>query len=158
MNDSVSRQYTSEEVTRIIRRALTLQRADAITHQELLETARELGIAPRTLDVAIEQEQQEIVKDNARTVWVERRKAGFQGHLWTYVIVNGALFLMNVLTSGSWWFQWPLLGWGIGLALHSKVAYFPTEREAEKGIKRMSFLRKRESSMPFVKKRNCRLP
>jgi len=137
MSDPSSRQYTSDEVNRIIRRALTLQRTDAITHQELVETARELGIDPRTIEVAIEQEQQESEKDNARAIWVQRRKASLQRHLWTYGIVNGALFLINVLTPGTWWFQWPLLGWGIGLASHFKGAYFPTEREVEKGIKRM---------------------
>jgi hypothetical protein len=139
MSDSLSKRYTSEEVTSIIRRALTLQRAAAITHQELLETARELGIDRRTLEVAIEQEQQEIEKDNARSVWGRRRKAGLQRHLWTYGIVNGALLLINVLTSGPWWFQWPLMGWGIGLAFRFKGVYFPTEREVEEGIKKMGF-------------------
>lgn len=139
MDDSLPRQYTSEEVNRLIRRALTLQRTEAITHQELLEIARELGISPGTLEAAIEQEQQELEKENARTVWTEHRKAGFHRHLWTFVMVNGVLFLINVLTLGPWWFQWPLLGWGTALAFHGKGAYFPTEREVEKGNERMRY-------------------
>jgi hypothetical protein len=145
MNDSLSRPYTSEEVNRIIRRALTQQRTDVITHQELVEVARELGINPATLDAAIEQERQESEKQNARAVWTERRQAGFRRHLWTFVIVNGALFLINVLTRGPWWFQWPLLGWGIGLALQGKNAYFPTEREVEKEMGRMRYRGRHES-------------
>src|SRR5262245_21371589 len=125
MSDSLSRHYTSEEVNRIIRQALTLQRTDAITHQELVEIARELGISPGTIEAAIEQERQEREKETARTVWAGRRKASFQRHLWSFVIVNWALFLINVLTPGPWWFQWSLVGWGIGLASHGKGAYFP---------------------------------
>jgi len=132
MSDSVSRRYTSEEVNRIIRRALTLQRTDAITHQELLEIARELGVSPETIITAIEQERQESEKETARTVRTEHRKARFHRHLRTFIMVNGVLFLINVLTRGPWWFQWPLLGWGIGLVFRGKGAYFPAEREVEK--------------------------
>lgn len=45
---------------------------------------------------------------------------GFYIHLLIYLFVNAGLLLINVLTSpGSWWFYWPLLGWGIGLAVHA---------------------------------------
>ena len=34
--------------------------------------------------------------------------------------VNLLLFTINVLTSpGSLWFYWPLMGWGIAVALHA---------------------------------------
>ena len=34
-------------------------------------------------------------------------------------IVNGGLLAINLLSSpGHWWFYWPMLGWGIGLAAH----------------------------------------
>jgi hypothetical protein len=45
---------------------------------------------------------------------------GFYVHLGVYVIVNGSLFALNMITSpDTLWFYWPLLGWGIGLALHA---------------------------------------
>ena len=45
---------------------------------------------------------------------------GFYVHLTVYVLVNLLLFTINVLTSPeSLWFFWPLLGWGIALALHA---------------------------------------
>ena len=45
---------------------------------------------------------------------------GFYIHLLIYLFVNAGLLLINVLTSPvSWWFYWPLLGWGIGLAVHA---------------------------------------
>ena len=45
---------------------------------------------------------------------------GFYTHLTVYVLVNLLLFTINVLTSpGSLWFYWPLMGWGIAIALHA---------------------------------------
>ena len=44
---------------------------------------------------------------------------GFYTHLAVYIIVNTGLFLINYLTSDTWWFYWPMIGWGIGLAAHA---------------------------------------
>ena len=45
---------------------------------------------------------------------------GFYQHLASYLVVNAALVIINLLTSpGYLWFVWPLGGWGIGLALHA---------------------------------------
>jgi hypothetical protein len=45
---------------------------------------------------------------------------GFYVHLGIYLIVNSMLFAINMLSdSGSLWFYWPLLGWGIGLGAHA---------------------------------------
>jgi len=44
---------------------------------------------------------------------------GFYSHATSYIVVNGFLFALDFFTSpGHWWFYWPLLGWGIGLASH----------------------------------------
>ncbi|GIV31368.1 MAG: hypothetical protein KatS3mg029_0719 [Saprospiraceae bacterium] len=49
---------------------------------------------------------------------VKARKEFYQ-HLMAFVIVNTFLFLSNLLTSPfHWWFLYPFLGWGIGLAFH----------------------------------------
>jgi hypothetical protein len=45
---------------------------------------------------------------------------GFYQHVVTYLIINAALFVINLLMSpGYFWFVWPLAGWGIGVALHA---------------------------------------
>jgi hypothetical protein len=37
-----------------------------------------------------------------------------------YILVNLFLFLFNINTSpDSLWFYWPLLGWGIAIAMHA---------------------------------------
>ena len=48
----------------------------------------------------------------------------FHQHLTAYVLVNSLLFVVNLLTSrGSWWFHWPLLGWGIGIIAHGFTVF-----------------------------------
>jgi hypothetical protein len=49
---------------------------------------------------------------------------GFYTHLATYLIFNLGLFLINILTNrDSLWFYWPLIGWGVGLAIHAVVVF-----------------------------------
>jgi hypothetical protein len=44
----------------------------------------------------------------------------FYTHLTVYVLVNLLLFTINMLTSpDNLWFFWPLMGWGIAVALHA---------------------------------------
>lgn len=48
-----------------------------------------------------------------------KKKRDFYQHLMTFVIINCFLIALNVLTSpNTLWFQYPLLGWGIGLLFH----------------------------------------
>ena len=51
---------------------------------------------------------------------------GYYIHLLVYAVVNLGLFLINLLTKGdggSWWFYWPLAGWGIGLGVHTLTVF-----------------------------------
>ena len=45
---------------------------------------------------------------------------GFYVHFAIYLIVNAGLVVINLLTTpDELWFYWPLLGWGIGVAIHA---------------------------------------
>jgi hypothetical protein len=129
MNESPSKQYSREQVDRIIRRALKLKKEDSITYRELVDTAKEFGIDPPTLEAAIAEDEKVFKKERARTKRLVRRKARFHRHLASYIIVIGALLIINTMTPGPWWFQWPALGWGIALALNFKAAYFPLPKD-----------------------------
>ena len=100
-----------------------------MSHSDLLEMAEELGLDSQTVETAVKAEQTEITTERERNLSLNRRKATFKRHLWSYVIVIGALMLINIFTGGPWWFQWPALGWGIGLAFNFRAAYFPVDGE-----------------------------
>ena len=136
MNEFSSRHYDNDEINQIIRRALKLKNEDTISHQDLIDTARDIGLDPQIVDTAIEQEQQATKKEKIRKVWLKRRRVGFYSHLWSYLIVNGALLLINNFTPGPWWFQWSVFGWGIGLASHFKAIFFPNGNRLYKGMKK----------------------
>ena len=136
MDEFSSQQYSQEEVNRIIRRALKIKNEDTISHQDLIETAREIGIDPKILETAIEQEHREFKKEKIRRERLKRRKKGFYSHLWSYLIICAALLLINNFSPGPWWFQWPMLGWGIGLAFHFKAIYFPEHKSFDRQMKK----------------------
>jgi len=51
-------------------------------------------------------------------------KMGFYKHLTVYVAIILFLAVVNFLTSsGSIWFHWPMLGWGIAVAIHAFTVY-----------------------------------
>ena len=57
--------------------------------------------------------------------WHEAHRE-FVGHAQTYVIVNALLVGIWLVTSGPggyFWPIWPILGWGVGVALHAAGTY-----------------------------------
>lgn len=77
-----------------------------------------------------------------------KEKKGFYSHLTSYLVVGSFFFILNMITDPwDWWFYWPMLGWGIGLASHYfKVFGWPgsgagseewEHREIEKEMRRL---------------------
>ena len=51
-------------------------------------------------------------------------KRGFRQHLVVYVVINASLAVIWGLTLGGYfWPLWPMVSWGIGLALHGWGVY-----------------------------------
>jgi hypothetical protein len=52
---------------------------------------------------------------------------GFYAHAAMYLVANVALAVLNLVTlrknDGIIWFIWPLIGWGIALAVHAISVY-----------------------------------
>ena len=48
-------------------------------------------------------------------------KTGFMTHALVFVLVNLGLFGVNLFSGGQRWHLFPLLGWGLGLAIHGVV-------------------------------------
>ena len=54
-----------------------------------------------------------------REIIKEDKKKGFIIHFIVYIIVNSMLIINNLIFSPQKiWFIYPLLGWGIGIAIH----------------------------------------
>ena len=128
--------YSTEEVNRVIQRALHLKRRIGISQDELLEIGKDLGLDSQIIAAAINEEIVVQSTEKAEKDWRQSRKFGFHWHLWSYIVTNGVLLLINILTPGPWWFQWSVIGWGIGLACHFQRVYFPTMRQVEEGLRR----------------------
>ncbi len=135
--------YTTEEVNRIIRRALKLDASESISHDELLETAGELGIDPARLEVAIAQEAATMETERVRATYLKRARTAFKASLYGFIVLNTFLFAIDCTTGGGWWFQWPLLGTGLPLALGLGKAYFPSDAQIEHAQRRSARHKKR---------------
>lgn len=85
--------------------------------------------------------------DETETYRQARKRAemlqGLYVHLLVFAVINAGLFGINLLTRGDggvWWFQWPLLGWGVGLLVHLLVTVAPVfspdwaDRRAERMV------------------------
>jgi len=84
------------------------------------------------------------VDQGAIPAWARERAEMLQGlyiHVLIFVLINAGLFSINWFMrgdDGSWWFQWPLLIWGLGLMVHLMVTVVPVfssdwvERRAER--------------------------
>jgi hypothetical protein len=51
------------------------------------------------------------------------RLKAFYGHLTVYVVVNLALHGINLASGRRYWAIWPLLGWGIAIALQAAATF-----------------------------------
>jgi hypothetical protein len=64
-----------------------------------------------------------------------KAKREFRTHLFVFIAVN--LFLVGVWAftgADFFWPIFPILGWGIGLAIHAREAYGPGQRMTEDEI------------------------
>ncbi len=66
---------------------------------------------------------------------------GFYIHLIVFVAVIVGLGAADYAGGGSWWVQWPLIGWGIGILGHAYLVFSPnavsTQGWEERKIKDM---------------------
>lgn len=60
-------------------------------------------------------EHQKIVRAKQRV----EALTGFYIHAAIFVLVMALLFIVNATSSGAWWVQWVLLGWGAGVLAHA---------------------------------------
>jgi fatty acid desaturase len=97
-----------------------------------------------------EDTQATVVSEDKVYRWARERAEMLQGlyiHIMVFVVTMLGLFGINYATRGDdgiWWFIWPLLIWGIGLAIHVLVTVVPffTEEWVERKTERIAATRR----------------
>ncbi len=150
---TAAQRFSTGEVRDVLARAIDQQaeRQGSIKlgFEDLLAVAAEVGIDPDSLREATralrvsKQEPSatdvELVKK--RDAWFRQQRLNLYRHAGIYAIINAAILVLGlVLLSFTPWWIWvlPLLGWGIGLAIHALVTLTASEedfREHDEGMK-----------------------
>ena len=60
-------------------------------------------------------------------------KLGFATHLFIYVCVNLGLWLISTVSGTGRWHIFPLMGWGLGLAIHGLVTFIALQGDGLRG-------------------------
>ncbi|MEM8808693.1 MAG: 2TM domain-containing protein [Cyanobacteria bacterium P01_G01_bin.38] len=114
-----SHTYSHEAVEQILRQASQIDQSAGISREQLFDVAAELGLSTEVVQTAESQwlTQQAELKRKAEKR--SRRRMAFQAHLLPYLFVNAFLVVINLVTTPhDFWSIYPILGWGLGLALH----------------------------------------
>ncbi|MFW2390387.1 MAG: 2TM domain-containing protein, partial [Polyangiales bacterium] len=129
-------EYSRDEVEEILRRALETQPLESLSHEDLVDAAVEAGIDADDVEAAarqIEEEREIRIEEDRILGW---RKKRFLQSIYTYVVVNSGLFLIDIMSGPGWWVQWVLAGWGVGLALSARRALMPDREHLRARIRR----------------------
>ncbi|MGB5701304.1 MAG: 2TM domain-containing protein [Polyangiales bacterium] len=145
-------QYTRDEVEEILRRALETQPLETLSHADLVASAVEAGIDADDVEAAARQigEERELRAEEERIVGY--RKKRFLQSIYTFVVVNSGLFLIDIMSGPDWWVQWVLGGWGIMLALGARRALIPDRARLRARARRRIAKRRRGNWEKQVRK------
>lgn len=147
--------YSEEQVDQILRYALAKRtNGQNLTKQQIYEIASDMGVSEADFLVAIQewQSQQSVRKE--RVEFDKYKKKSFQSNLLKYVIVNSFLVALNLFTSGSiGWAIYPLLFWGLALALDAWVTYQTDSEEYEKQFQKWMQKQRRDQLTTQIKEK-----
>ena len=137
------KQYSRDEVEEILRRALETQPVETLSHRDLVDAAVEAGIDAADVEAAAKQieEEREVRIEEERVLTA--RKKRFLQWIYTYVVVNAGLFVIDIMSGPGWWVQWVLAGWGIALALGARRALLPDRERLRARARRRIAKRRR---------------
>jgi hypothetical protein len=136
----VPKTYSREEADEILRRALSQQASDGISHDDLVAAAREVGIPEASIEAAASQlGEHRSVKERVERLRRQKRRSFFR-HLLSFLIANGGIFLFDYFDGGPWFFHYVLIVWGIVLLLLGIRQLAPEEaslvRRAERELEK----------------------
>ena len=138
--------YSEEQVDQILRYALAKRTSGQnLTKQQIFEIASDMGISEADFLASVQEWQ---AKQSIRQEQVEfdkYKKKSFEASLLKYAIVNSFFVAFNLLTSGGiGWAIYPLIFWGLGVALDGWVTYQPESEEYAKQFQKWLNKQKRD--------------
>lgn len=129
--------YSTREVSQILRRAIDLEheKKNGLSREDLVEVAAEVGVQRDVLLEAVQQLDAPRDKGDSPN---KRQLQQLKRHAATYAAFGLFFMILDLSTSGGRWFWWPLMGWGIGLAMHAVRVVFPvdSDRNGDESIER----------------------
>ncbi len=147
---SLPEKYNSSEMERILQRALAKRKQDGnVSHEQLIEVGRELGLSEQELSIAIAEEMRYGALDEAKEEVIEKRRSQWRRHLGWYVGVCSMLAGLNLMQEDGrlTWALATMFGWGVGVTIDTISTFFPNEKKLNKAARKL--LRKREKNEGF---------
>ena len=136
-------EYTHEDGDEVLRRAIAIDALETNTKDVVRRTAAELGVS----EAAVERAEQEYFKEKANRAELEQfaadQRKSFFSHLGTYLTVNAFLIGINLVSDGRiGWAIYPLLGWGLGVAMHAIGVFNRKTEDFQKQFEEWKRMRK----------------
>jgi hypothetical protein len=141
---SLPEKYSNDEMERILQRALSQRSLSGnVSREQIVEVGRELGLTEQDIERAIDEEMRYGAIDEARAEVIRKNRKEWRDHLSWYLGVNAIMLTLNVWKTGGrlTWALGTLLGWGIGMGIHTYQTFFPNEKKLAKAARKL--LRKR---------------
>jgi eukaryotic-like serine/threonine-protein kinase len=125
------RSFSTQQVSQILRRAVDLgeRRRPGLSRDDLAQVAREVGVPDTAVDAALAElaRPKAIAERRPRRRWSKLSPAArrrrqilrFKRHAAVYGVFCLFFIALDVFSGPGVWAMWPILGWGIGVALHA---------------------------------------
>jgi len=138
--------YSEEQVDQILRYALAKRtNGQNLTKQQVYEIASDMGVSEADFLASVQewQSKQSIRKEQVE--FDKFKKKSLQSNFLKYAIVNSFLVALNFFTSGMiGWAIYPLIFWGLAVALDAWVTYQSESEEYEKQFQKWLRKQKRD--------------
>ncbi len=138
--------YSEEQVDQILRYALAKRtNGQNLTKQQIYEIASDMGVSEADFLAAVQEWQSTQAVRKEQVEFDKYKKKSFKSNVLKFAIVNSFLVALNLLTSGRiGWAIYPLIFWGLAVALDAWVTYQTDSEEYEKQFQKWMQKQKRD--------------
>ena len=138
--------YSEDQVDQILRYALAKKtNGQHLTKQQIYEIASDMGISETDFIASVQEWQSTQVVRKEQVEFDRYKQKSLKANIRKYAIVNSFLVALNLLTSGQiGWAIYPLVFWGLGVALDAWSTYQTESDEYEKQFQKWLRKQKRD--------------